>query len=47
MPTNDKLSRREREIMDVLYALGDNASADEIRERLIRERLLLEILHSD
>ena len=33
LPT-DKLSRREREIMDVLYALGDNASADEIRERL-------------
>ena len=34
MTTNEKLSRREREIMDVLYALGDNASADEIRERL-------------
>lgn len=34
MPVTDKLSRREREIMDVLYALGDNASADEIRERL-------------
>jgi predicted transcriptional regulator len=30
----EKLSRREREIMDVLYALGDRASADEIRERL-------------
>jgi BlaI family penicillinase repressor len=30
----DKLSRREREIMDVLHALGDRASADEIRERL-------------
>ena len=29
-----KLSRREREIMDVLYALGDSAAADEIRERL-------------
>ena len=29
-----KLSRREREIMDVLYALGDNAAAEEIRERL-------------
>ena len=27
----DKLSRREREIMDVLHALGDRASADEIR----------------
>jgi BlaI family penicillinase repressor len=34
MTATDKLSRREREIMDVLYALGDNASADEIRERL-------------
>ena len=34
MPPTDKLSRREREIMDVLYALGDNASADEIREKL-------------
>ena len=32
--TTAKLSRREREIMDVLYALGDNAAADEIRERL-------------
>jgi predicted transcriptional regulator len=30
----EKLSRREREIMDVLYALGDSASADDIRERL-------------
>lgn len=29
-----KLSRREREIMDVLYALGDNAAAEDIRERL-------------
>lgn len=29
-----KLSRREREIMDVLFALGDRASAEEIRERL-------------
>ena len=34
MTITDKLSRREREIMDVLYALGDNASADDIRERL-------------
>jgi predicted transcriptional regulator len=32
--TTEKLSRREREIMDVLYALGDSASADDIRERL-------------
>ena len=29
-----KLSRREREIMDVLYALGDTATAEEIREKL-------------
>ena len=28
------LSRREREIMDVLFALGDEVSAEEIRERL-------------
>ncbi len=32
--SSGKLSRREREIMDVLFALGDRASADEIRERL-------------
>ena len=30
----EKLSRREREIMDVLFSLGDEASAEEIRERL-------------
>jgi BlaI family transcriptional regulator, penicillinase repressor len=30
----EKLSRREREIMDVLYALGDAATAEEIREKL-------------
>ena len=29
-----KLSRREREIMDVLYALGDSADAEEIRQKL-------------
>jgi len=29
-----KLSRREREIMEVLYALGDNATVEEIREKL-------------
>ena len=34
MPPTHKLSRREREIMDVLYALGDNVSAEAIRERL-------------
>ena len=30
----DKLSRREREIMDVLFALGNNGTAEDIRERL-------------
>ena len=30
----DKLSRREREILDILFALGNNGSAEEIRERL-------------
>jgi predicted transcriptional regulator len=32
--SDHKLSRREREIMDVIYALGDRATAEEIRERL-------------
>lgn len=32
---NEKLSRREREIMDVLYALGDSADAEQIRQKLI------------
>jgi predicted transcriptional regulator len=31
---NEKLSRREREIMDVLYALGDSADAEQIRQKL-------------
>ena len=30
----EKLSRREREIMEALYALGNRGAADEIRERL-------------
>ena len=30
----DKLSRREREIMNVIFALGDRASAEDIRSRL-------------
>jgi predicted transcriptional regulator len=30
----EKLSRREREIIDALFALGDRASAGEIRQRL-------------
>ena len=33
-PPHEKLSRREREIMDALFALGDRASAEEIRTRL-------------
>ena len=32
-PTS-KLSRREREIMNVIFALGDRASAEDIRARL-------------
>jgi BlaI family transcriptional regulator, penicillinase repressor len=35
MPTPaSKLSRREREIMNVIFALGDRASAEDIRARL-------------
>jgi predicted transcriptional regulator len=34
MAKDDKLSRREREIMNVIFSLGDRASAEEIRERL-------------
>jgi BlaI family transcriptional regulator, penicillinase repressor len=30
----EKLTRREREIMDALYALGNRATAEQIRERL-------------
>jgi BlaI family transcriptional regulator, penicillinase repressor len=33
-PPHEKLSRREREIIDALFALGDRASAEEIRARL-------------
>jgi predicted transcriptional regulator len=33
-PRTEKLSRREREIMDVLFAIGEHASAEDIRERL-------------
>ena len=32
--STEKLSRREREIMDVLYALGDSADAEQIRRKL-------------
>jgi BlaI family penicillinase repressor len=34
MSATEKLSRREREILDVLFALGDSASAEDIRARL-------------
>ncbi len=30
----ERLSRREREIMDILFALGDRASAEDIRSQL-------------
>jgi BlaI family transcriptional regulator, penicillinase repressor len=33
-PLNEKLTRREREIMDTLYGIGESASAEEIRKRL-------------
>jgi len=33
-PPTEKLSRREREIMHVLFVLGNRASAEEIRLRL-------------
>ncbi len=33
-PPHEKLTRREHEIMDALFALGDRASAEDIRERL-------------
>ena len=32
--TNERLTRREREIMNALFALGNRASAEEIRARL-------------
>ena len=34
LPSNEKLTRREREIMDAIFALSDRASAEEVRERL-------------
>lgn len=33
-PLHEKLTRREREIMDALYALENGASVDDVRERL-------------
>lgn len=32
--TGQTLSRREREILEVIFAIGEEASAEEIRERL-------------
>lgn len=34
-PAPERLTRREREIMNALFALGNRASAEEIRVRLI------------
>jgi predicted transcriptional regulator len=34
MPAQERLSRREREIMNVLYALGGPAAVEDIRARL-------------
>ena len=33
-PAVEQLSRREREIMDAVFALGNRASAEDIRARL-------------
>ena len=33
-PAHEHLTRREREIVNILFALGNRASADEIRTRL-------------
>lgn len=35
MPAPEKLPRREREILDALFALGKGASAEEVRGRLV------------
>jgi predicted transcriptional regulator len=34
-PPHEKLTRREREIMDVLFALGDRGTAEDIRAQLL------------
>jgi predicted transcriptional regulator len=34
IPTAARVTRREREILNVVFALGNRASADEIRQRL-------------
>src|SRR5215831_12373730 len=33
-PPHERLTRREREIMDALFALEEGASAEDVRERL-------------
>jgi predicted transcriptional regulator len=33
-PPHEKLTRREREIMDAIFALGDSASVEDVRGRL-------------
>jgi predicted transcriptional regulator len=33
-PPSEKLTRREREIMDAIFALGNRASAEDVRVRL-------------
>lgn len=33
-PPSERLTRREREIMDALFALGNRGSAEDIRQRL-------------
>ncbi len=33
-PSHEKLPRREREILDALFALGDGASVEDVRGRL-------------
>ena len=33
-PPHEKLTRREREIMEALFSLGDAGSVEEVRERL-------------
>lgn len=33
-PSHEKLPRREREVLDALYGLGDGASVEDVRARL-------------
>ena len=34
LPSHEKLPRREREVLDALYGLGDGASVEDVRARL-------------